>query len=120
MQQPTMGGRGDGGWRAQSNRLMGDNTTTSRGRQEQDATRGGGGGEGKLADVRQRCHKRQRDNQSGKTRGKQEVELLVQCEVAACQEAAVFMRGREAEAAQQDAAQQPAGGNEGRGLRMDT
>jgi hypothetical protein len=42
--------RGDG-WQSQSCRLMGDNTTTSWGRQEQDATRGGGGGEGKLADV---------------------------------------------------------------------
>jgi hypothetical protein len=30
---------------------MGDNTTTSWGGQEQDATRGEGGGEGKLADV---------------------------------------------------------------------
>ncbi len=33
MQQPTMGGRG---WRLQICRLMGDNTTTSRGRQDQD------------------------------------------------------------------------------------
>jgi hypothetical protein len=30
---------------------MGDNTTTSRGGRERDATRGGGGGEGKLVDV---------------------------------------------------------------------
>jgi hypothetical protein len=49
-QQPTMGVSGNG-WRLQSGRLMGDNTTTSRGGQEQDATRGGGRGEGKLADV---------------------------------------------------------------------
>jgi hypothetical protein len=54
---------------------MEDNTTTSQGRQEQDATRGRGGEEGKLTDVRQRCHKRQRGNQSGKIRGKWEVEL---------------------------------------------
>jgi hypothetical protein len=51
---------------------MGDNTTTSRGGQEQDATRGGGRGEGKLADV-------------------------------------VLTRVQEAEAAQRDAIQQPAG-----------
>jgi hypothetical protein len=42
--------RGDG-WRSQSCRLMGDNTIISRGGGEQDATRGGGRGEGKLADV---------------------------------------------------------------------
>jgi hypothetical protein len=44
-QQPTMGVRGDG-WRSQSCRLTGDNTATSQGRREQDATRGRGGGEG--------------------------------------------------------------------------
>jgi hypothetical protein len=49
-QQPTMGVRGDG-WRTKSLRLTRDNTTTSRGGRERDATRGGGGGEGKLADV---------------------------------------------------------------------
>ncbi len=98
-QQPTMGGRGNGGWRLQSCRLTGDNTTTSQGGQEQDATRGRGGGEGKLADVRWRCHKRQRSNQSGQTRGKQEVELPRRREAATCQEAAVLTRGQEAEAA---------------------
>ncbi len=51
-QQPTMGGRGNGGWWLQSCRLTGDNTTTSRGGGEQDGTRCGGGEEGKLADVR--------------------------------------------------------------------
>ncbi len=90
MQQPTMGGRGNGGWWSQSRRLMRYNTTTSWGRLEQDATRGGGGGESKLADVRQRCHKRQRGNQSGRTIGKWEAELLVRREVAAHQEAAVL------------------------------
>jgi hypothetical protein len=93
MQQPTMGKRGNGGWRLQSCRLTRDNITTSRGGQKQDATRGTGGGEGKLVDVRQRCHKRQCGNQLGQTRGKQEVEL------PACQEAAVLTRGWEAEAA---------------------
>ncbi len=70
-QQATMGVRGNGWW-SQSCRLTGDNTTTSRGGREQDATRGGGGGEGKLADV-------------------------------------MLTRVREAEAAQRDATQQPAG-----------
>ncbi len=45
-QQPTMGGRGNGGQQSQSRRLMGANTTTSLDGQEQDATRGGGGGGG--------------------------------------------------------------------------
>ncbi len=65
------------------NKKVGDNMTTSQGGQEQDATRGKGGGEGKLVDVRWRCHKRQRGNQSGQTRGEQEVELPVQCKAAA-------------------------------------
>jgi hypothetical protein len=79
---------------------MGDNTTTSWGGQEGDTTRGKGGGEGKLVDVRRRCHKRQRGNQLVQTRGKQEVEFLVQCKAAARQEAVVVTRGQEAEAAQ--------------------
>jgi hypothetical protein len=74
MQQPTMGRRGNGGWRLQKCRLMGDNTTISRDRQEHDATRGRGRGEGELANVRRRCHKRQRGNQSGQMRGKREVD----------------------------------------------
>jgi hypothetical protein len=74
MQQLTMGGRGDGEWRSQSCRLMRENTTASRDGQELDVTRGGGGGEGKLADVRRRFHKRKCGNQSGRTRGKREVE----------------------------------------------
>jgi hypothetical protein len=49
-QQPTIGVRGNG-WQLQSCRLTGDNTTTSRGGRKQDGIRGGGGGEGKLADV---------------------------------------------------------------------
>jgi hypothetical protein len=49
-QQPTMEVIGDAWW-SQSSRLTGDNTTTSLGGQEQDATRGGGRGEGKLVDV---------------------------------------------------------------------
>jgi hypothetical protein len=77
---------------------MGDNTTTSRGGQEQDATRGGCGEEGELVDVRQRCHKRQHGNQLVQTGGKWEVELLEQCEAAAHQEAAVLTRVQEAEA----------------------
>ncbi len=81
-QQPTMGERGDGGWWSQSCRLMGDNTATSQGGQEQDATRGGGGGESKLADVRWRCHKRQRGNQSGQRIGKWEVESQARREAA--------------------------------------
>jgi hypothetical protein len=93
---------------------------TSRGRQEQDATRGGGGGEGELADMRQRCHKWQRGNQLGQTRGGCKVELPTRCKVAACQELVVLTRGREVEVAQQDAMQKPAGGNEGGGSRMDT
>ncbi len=60
--------------------------------QEQDATRGGGRGKGKLMDVRQRCHMRQRGNQPGGTRGEQEVELPGQCEVATRQEVAVLTR----------------------------
>jgi hypothetical protein len=48
------------------------------------------------------------------------VELAVGSEVAARQEAAVLTRGWEAETAWQDAKQQPAGVNEGGGLRMDT
>jgi hypothetical protein len=58
---------------------------------------------------------RQRGNQSGQMRGKQEVELPVQREVAERQEAALLMRGWEAEAAQQDPMRQPAGANEGGG-----
>jgi hypothetical protein len=73
--QPTMGRRGNGGRRLQSHRLTGDNATTSWGGQEQDMTRGIGGGECKLEDVRRRCHKRQYSNQLGQTRGKREVEL---------------------------------------------
>jgi hypothetical protein len=73
-----------------------------------------------LADVRRRCHKRQCGNQSGQTRGKQEVELPGQCEAALHQEAAVLTRGREAEAVQRDAMRQSAGENEGRGSRIDT
>jgi hypothetical protein len=47
-------------WRiaVKSHSLMGGNMTTCWGRQEQDTNRGKGGGEGKLLDVRQRCHKR--------------------------------------------------------------
>jgi hypothetical protein len=89
--QPTMGGRGNGGWQLQSCRLTGDNRTTSWGGQEQDVTRGGGGGEGKLADVRRRCHKRQCGNQPGQTICKWEVELPVQREAAVHQEAAVLV-----------------------------
>jgi hypothetical protein len=59
------------------------NTTTTQGGLEQDATRGGGRGEGKLVDVRQRFHMRQHGNQSGQMRGKWEVELLAQGEVVA-------------------------------------
>jgi hypothetical protein len=70
-----MGGRVDGGWQSQRCRLTGGNTTTSWGGQEQDVTRGKGGREGKLADVRQKCHKRQRGNQLGRMIGKWEVEL---------------------------------------------
>jgi hypothetical protein len=73
MQQPTINGRGDGGWWLQSCRLMGDNTMTRWGGQEQDATRGKGEGESKLVDVRWRCCKRQHSNQLGKMRGKLEV-----------------------------------------------
>jgi hypothetical protein len=62
---------------------MKDNTATNWGRLDQDTTRGGGGGVGKLADVRQRCHKRQHSNQSGRARDKWEVELLGQREAAA-------------------------------------
>jgi hypothetical protein len=56
--------------RLQSCRLMGDNTTTSWGGREWDATRGGGRGKEELADVRQRYHKSQHVNQSGQTGGK--------------------------------------------------
>jgi hypothetical protein len=56
--------------------------------------------EGELADVRQRCHKRQHGNQSGQTKGRQEVELPAQRKAAARQEVAMLTRGREAEAAQ--------------------
>ncbi len=104
-----MGGRGDGGWRSQSCRLTRENTTNSQGRQEQDATRGRGREEGKLADVKRRCHKRQHSNQSEQTRGKWEVELPGQREAATLQKAAAMMRGWEAEAAQRDTTQQPAG-----------
>jgi hypothetical protein len=103
-----MGGRGNGGCQLQSCGLTGDKTTASRGGREQDTTRGGGRGGGKLADVRGRCHKRQCGNQFGQTRG-----------TVAHQEAAVLTRGQEVEAAQQDVMQQPAGANEGGGLRMD-
>ncbi len=71
----------------QSRRLMGDNI------------RGRGRREGKLADVRQSCHKRQHGNQLGQTRDKREVELPAQCKAAARQEAAVLTKGWEAEAA---------------------
>ncbi len=72
-------------------------------------------------DVRQRCPKRrQRGNQVGQMRGELEVESLGQREAAACQEAAVLTREREAEAVQRDVLRQPAGANEGGGLRMDT
>ncbi len=115
-----MGRRGNGGWQSQSCRLAGENTTTSLGRQERDTTKGGGGGEGELADVRRKYHKRQHGNQSGKTRGKWEVEFLAQLKAAAHQEAVVLTRGQEVEAAQQGATRQPAGENEGKGLKMDT
>jgi hypothetical protein len=85
--------------------LMGDNTTTSQGGQEQDVTKGRGGGEGKLVDVMRRCHKRQRGNQLGQTRGEWEVEFPAQRKVVVPQEAAMLTRGWEAEAAQQDATQ---------------
>ncbi len=87
MQQPTMGGRGNRGWRLQSCRLTGDNTTTSRGGQEQEMTRGKGRGEGKLADVRQRCHKRQCNNQLGQTRGERDLQSagwLLRCLWSCC------------------------------------
>ena len=70
---------------------MGDNTTTSQGGQEQDAKRGKGKWGGKLADVRQRCHKRQYGNQLGKMYGKWEVELPAQREAAVRQVAGVLV-----------------------------
>ncbi len=62
--------------------------------------KGRGRGEGKMANVSWRCHKRQHSNQSGQTRGKREVELLAQREEAGRQEAVVLTRGWEAEAVQ--------------------
>jgi hypothetical protein len=113
-QQPTMGGRGDEGWQSQSCRLTRENTTTSQGRQEKDSTRGGGGGEGKLADVRQRCHKRQHSNQLGQTRGKREVQLPGHYKAAMHQEVAALTRGQEAETVQRmQRNNQPAAGGRG-------
>jgi hypothetical protein len=48
------------------------------------------------------------------------VEFLAQLKAAAHQEAVVLTRGQEVEAAQQGATRQPAGENEGKGLKMDT
>ncbi len=63
-----------------------------------DNIRGRGRREGKLADGRQSCHKRQHGNQSGQTRGEWEVESPAQRKAVAGQEAAVLTRGWEAEA----------------------
>ncbi len=47
------------------------------------------------------------------------MEFLAQCETAVHQEAAVLMRGQEAEVVQQDATGHPATANESGGSRID-
>jgi hypothetical protein len=65
--------------------------------------------------LRWRCHKRKHGNHWGRMRGKRKVKLLAHCEAVAHREVVVLSGGQEGEAAQQDATQQKAGANEGRG-----